>query len=363
MKVWPRPLSPVRANTPTVFVRPDGELGIAMPADVLMADVANYPRVLAAYLRFDFLRRQDDVDPSRVYLCTDPAERSRGPRIFLRVQNDILESVPYLHTLIDSDAIPAFALYGWSSANLSACQEQSWQWQQTFNAPPRVHLYEIPDKSLMSPMADFLAFKSATDGRIRKRIDSALAPLSVSQAKQLAQDILVVSRFYTLPLDSFLGIGAMENNYMSVRGDLGHQVWKRRAQRGDVVVKRRHGRVLVQNYSLGVWQITRETLRYAELLCLRDQRTRDYGRLPARLRPRFEQDPDDLQPETLTTYAGLFFRSLLDHFDGNVTQAVGAYNGGAENPNLAYAESVRTIAQYAHRVIANAARVETGGSI
>jgi Transglycosylase SLT domain len=212
-------------------------------------------------------------------------------------------------------------------------------------------------------MADFLAFKSATDARIRDRINSTFAPLSVSQAGQLAQDVLVVSRFYTFPLDSFLGIGAMENNYMSVRGDLGHQVWKRRAQRGDVVVKRRHGIVLVQNYSLGVWQITRETLRYAELLCLRDQRTRDYCRLPARLRPRFEQDPDDLQPETLTTYAGLLFRSLLDHFDGSVTQAVGAYNGGEENLNLAYAESVRTIAQYAHRVIANAARVETGGSI
>jgi hypothetical protein len=169
----------------------------------------------------------------------------------------------------------------------------------------------------------------------------------------MAEDIVSVADLYALPLDFFLGIGAMENNYMNVAGDLHHSTWKRRAEKGDVVLKRARGRVLVVNSSIGSWQITRETLRYAHRLYLRDGR--DYSGLPLRLRPSKELDVNQVDPPALTTYAGLLFRDLLDQCAGDVTLAVGAYNGGLGRPNLRYAEGVRTVAEYARRMLERAA--------
>ena len=73
----------------------------------------------------------------------------------------------------------------------------------------------------------------------------------------------------------------MENNYMDVNGDLTHAVWKKRAERGDIVLERGSKRVLVSDYSIGTWQISRETLRAAHQLYLKDKR--NYGELPPRL--------------------------------------------------------------------------------
>ncbi|HOK48144.1 MAG TPA: hypothetical protein PLK67_19505, partial [Bryobacteraceae bacterium] len=150
-----------------------------------------------------------------------------------------------------------------------------------------------------------------------------------------------------------LGIGAMEKNYMNVDGDLENTVWKRRAQNGDMGRKRRRGRVLVLNPSSGAWQITRETLRYVHRLYLKD--TRDYNALPARLRPPAKLDLDNVDPSVLTTYAGLLFRKLLDDFGGDVETAVGAYNGGAGNPNPKYAAGARTAAAHARLILEQAA--------
>ena len=228
------------------------------------------------------------------------------------------------------------------------------RFEALFRVPVSLSLPDIPDVELINPLADFLVFKSATDRRILQGIDPDLRVLNQAQAQELAQDMIVVARFYSLPLEYFMGIGAVENNYMDVRGDLAHTVWKRRPQRGDIILQRRRGRVLVENYSLGVWQITRETLRRAQNLYLEDRKTRDYSLLPERLRPEITPNPDDVQPETLTTYAGLLFRTLLDHFDGNIIQALGAYNGGVDKPNLVYAESVRNVATYSRVVLTHA---------
>ena len=178
-------------------------------------------------------------------------------------------------------------------------------------------------------------------------------PLTQSQATQLAADILTVADFYSLPLEFFLGIGAMENNYMNVKGDLQNAIWKKRAERGDVVLKRRAGRVLVLNPSSGIWQITRETLRYVHKLYLADQR--DYSALPERLRPSKEPNLGEPDTATLTTYAGLLFRKLIDDFSGDIGTAVGAYNGGTGNPNPEYEQGVRIAAEYAKHVIQQAA--------
>jgi hypothetical protein len=184
---------------------------------------------------------------------------------------------------------------------------------------------------------------------VRGRDESRPTSLSHEQATELAADIVAVAEFYDLPLDVFLGIGAMENNYLSIRGDLNHAVWKKKAARDDIILKRRRGRVLVSNYSIGVWQITRETLRYAHALYLTDKR--DYSQLPERLRPPPTLELDLTNSHVLTAYAGLLLRDLLDHFNGDVDKAVGAYNGGPRNPNLQYAAGVEAVAAYARNIL------------
>jgi soluble lytic murein transglycosylase-like protein len=65
-------------------------------------------------------------------------------------------------------------------------------------------------------------------------------------------------------------------------------------------------------------------------------------------------DVENVDPDLLTTYAGLLLRDLLDRFQGDVAKAVGAYNGGVSNPNLRYAAGVQMVADYARRVIERA---------
>ena len=219
--------------------------------------------------------------------------------------------------------------------------------------PIRRKLESIASLELAVYMREFIRFKSLTDPRVRKGIGPIPDVPSRAEAHRLATDIIAVADFFNLPVDFFLGVGAMENNFMHVRGDLGHAIWKRRAGMGDVVLKHYQSRVLVLNESIGIWQITRETLRYAHWLYVRGGR--DFSALPAHLKPLKELDLEELPPKTLTTYAGLLFRNLLDQFNGNVMKAVGAYNGGPGRPNLQYATGVEAVARHARKVIEHAA--------
>ena len=127
-------------------------------------------------------------------------------------------------------------------------------------------LEKLTAKQLLSRTARFLAFKSRTDPRVRESSGLNLVALGHQEATDLAVDIIAVAKFYDLPLDVFLGIGAMENNYLSIRGDITHSIWKRRPAKDDIILKRRRRRVLVSNYSVGVWQITRDAALRARLI-------------------------------------------------------------------------------------------------
>ena len=76
------------------------------------------------------------------------------------------------------------------------------------------------------------------------------------------------------------------------------------------------------NSSLGIWQITRQSLRYAHELFLCD--TRDYSKLPLEFRPTQLLDMNFLSSRVLTTYAALLLRDLLDYFDGSLFLASAA---------------------------------------
>jgi hypothetical protein len=335
------PLPPVRLEHEKMVV--------PFPTKVLLAEVGRFEDEMSAYLWFDYLRGRPGIDGSKVLLVV--ADNGSAPvyRIEIELPNDALAAIPFLARIQAKGLIEGFDLVFTVPAQLEYRREQTGIFVAAYQKPVERKLEKLPRKQLSSSTARFLAFKSHTDPRVRGSQESRPASLSQEQALELAADIIAVADFYELPLDIFLGIGAMENNYLSVRGDLNHAIWKRRAAKDDIILKRRRNKVLVSNYSQGVWQITRETLRYAHALYLKDKR--DYSRLPERLRPPRVLKLDLTDSHVLTTYAGLLLRDLLDRFNGDVEKAVGAYNGGPRNPNAQYAAGVQMVAEYARNIL------------
>jgi hypothetical protein len=352
-RTWPRTLT-IHPAAELPRIRIEGRrLLVVAASDAVLGQVARYHDELTAFLYFEYLRSLKQVESAHVLLTS--SETPEGPvyRILLQVSQNLLEAVPYLAQLQAEGFISEFAFDYVPALQLDYARQQTRLFESAYNLPVRRKLESLNPAELQSSMARFILFKSKTDRRVRERIEPVPAPLSLSQASRLAADIITVARFYDLPLAFFLGIGAMENNYMNVPGDLAHMVWKRRTQPGDIIIKRRRRRVLVWNYSLGPWQITRETLRYAHRLFLKDKR--DYNALPPRLRLPRVLNFEHVTPDVLTTYAGLLFRDLLDKFHGDVEKAVGAYNGGVRNPNLKYAAGVQAAADYARKILEAAA--------
>ena len=351
-RIWPRHL-------PFAFergmLRPkisDHRLVLPFSNDVACAEIASFDDQLEAFLRFEYLRGRDAGDAAKMFLTASHEGRRVSYKIFLLVPNDQLTALPRLNQMKSHGLIAHYEMVAWTQQDLAFAQQQSRMFEIAYNMPTQQKLETLPSFQLVPALADFLVFKSQTDWRVVGQSSSAPQPLTHRQALRLATDIIDVAHFYNLPLDYFLGVGAMENNYMNVDGDLAHAVWKKRAERGDIVLERGHKRVLVSDYSIGAWQISRETLRAAHQLYLKDKR--DYTKLPERLRPPRELDVNSVNSEVLTTYAGLELRDLLDRFGGNVDQAIGAYNGGVGNPNSRYAASVKNAALYARRVLEHA---------
>jgi hypothetical protein len=347
-QTWPRKVSLGTARYPSVQFDRD-TMVVPFPTETLLAEVGRFDDELSAYLWFDYLRSRPGVEGSQVLLTVSEREGAPLYRIEVVVPNNAVVAIPFLAQLEAKAFIEGFEL-GFSTKQVTERKrEQTNLFVATYKRPVEKEFKLLPRKQLLRPMVHFLVFKSRTDPRVRGRDESRPTSLSHVQATELAADIVAVAEFYDLPLDVFLGIGAMENNYLSIRGDLKHAVWKRKAAKDDIILKRRRGRVLVSNYSIGVWQITRETLRYAHALYLSDKR--DYSQLPERLRPPPTLELDLTNSHVLTAYAGLLLRDLLDHFNGDVDKAVGAYNGGPRNPNLQYAAGVEAVAAYARNIL------------
>ena len=348
-RLWPRHM---RASAHHGHLRPKLHgRNVALPFsnEVACAEIASFNDPLEAFLRYEYLRGRDPDEAAKIFLTRDHTSKRASYEIFMLVENDQLTAIPRLNRMETHGLITSYELVAWTRQDLSFAQQQSRMFENAYDVPTEQKLETLPSFQLLPALADFLVFKSQTDWRVVGQSTRAPQPLTHHQALRLASDILDVAHFYNLPLDYFLGVGAMENNYMDVNGDLTHAVWKKRAERGDIVLQRGRQRVLVSDYSIGAWQISRETLRAAHQLYLKDKR--NYDQLPPRLRPSRDLDVNSVNSEALTTYAGLVLRDLLDRFDGNVDQAIGAYNGGIRNPNPAYAAGVKNVALYARRVL------------
>jgi hypothetical protein len=283
-------------------------------------------------------------------------ESDTGPqyRLYVVLKNDLFPQNRKLATLQTSGYISGYQFLSPPRFQIEQWMKQTRLFGAAYDRPVRKRLLQLPRKELTSAVARFILFKVRTDRRVREQIEPDLnRPLTPEDAHDFAADMIDVAKFYDIPLDMLLGIGAMENNYLDVRGDKKHAIWKKRAHPGDIILERRNGRVLVSDYSMGPWQITRETLRYVHNLYLHDHR--DYSQLPERLRPPKRLDLNHVATETLTTYAGVLLRKLLDDFHGNVAKAQGAYNGGPRNPNLEYSQGVSLVSAYARKILSMAA--------
>jgi hypothetical protein len=346
LAVQPRALLPVPAF--------DGNrVLLTVPGYAPTAEVTTYKDELFAYLMFDHLRHYPAFSSGKLLLAFDPDDPAEPYRLIFRASDDLLAAFATGAELGAAGTLRTGGVRLIPVSRVSVYDKQTQLFDAAYNLPVRKKLEQLPRNAVENYLRRFIRFKSMTDPRIRRRLEPVPAPLSAVEAQQIAGDILTVADFYSLPLEYFLAIAAVENNYMNVRGDLQHSIWKRRPAPDDVVLEKKRGRVRVRNDSAGVWQITRETLRYTHSLYKRD--TRDYSALPEHLRPPETLDVQQVSPKVLTTYAGLLLRDLLDRFDGDVTLAVSAYNGGPARPNLRYGEHVFRAAAHARRVVEGAA--------
>ena len=362
-RLWPMDL-PVsaRPKIPVTAVK-DKRLIVPFSPEVPAAEIATFNDQMEAFLRFEYLRgreAREGRDTSHMYLTATNTKKGPHYRIFVVTDNDLLTAVPLVASFKSRNLITHYEFQTWSQKEYNYYQEQSHTFDVAYDVPTQQKLESLTSSNLLPALAQFLIFKSQTDNRVVDSSDPAARPLTREQAMQLASDILEVAHFYDLPLDYFMGVGAMENDYMDINGDLTHTVWKKRADRGDIVLRRTKKRVMVSDYAMGTWQITRQTLRAAHELYLHDKR--DYSQLPLRLRPSRVLDLDNVSDAVLTTYAGLLLRDLLDHFGGDVEKAIGAYNGGVKSPNPNYASSVKNIADYARRILEHAPEAGNPGS-
>jgi len=305
-------------------------------------------------LRFQYLQGLEELAGSTILMMNKESDTGPQYRLYVILKNDLFPQNEKLASLQISGYISGYQFFSPPRFQIVQWMKQTRLFESAYDRPVRKRLLQLPRKELTSAVAKFILFKVRTDRRVRAQIEPDLnKPLTPEDAGDFAANMIDVAQFYHIPVDMLLGIGATENNYLDVRGDLKHAIWKKHAHRGDIILKRKNGRVLVSDYSVGPWQITRETLRYVHRFYLHDDR--DYSQLPERLRPPKRLDLDHVDTDILTTYAGLLLRKLLDDFNGDVAKAQGAYNGGPRDPNLQYSDGVSLVSNYARRILSMAA--------
>src|SRR6266550_679516 len=255
-RLWPLDLpASAHPRVPMTAVA-NQQLVLPFTPGVPVAEVASFNDQLEAFLRFEYLRGREaraGHDTSHMLLTAVNTKKAPHYKIFIVTNNDLLAAISQLADLEGRNLIAHYELETWSEKELSYYQQESHTFDVAYDLPTEQKLETINSSRMLPALAQFLIFKSQTDNRVVDGSQDAPRPLTREQATELASDILDVAHFYDLPLDYFMGVGAMENDYMDVNGDLTHAVWKKRAQRGDIVLRRTRKRVMVSDYAMGAY--------------------------------------------------------------------------------------------------------------
>ena len=223
-RTWPRRLALSKKPLPSVRFE-SGQMIVPLPTEVLIGEVGSFDNELSAYLWFDYLRSRRGVDSSQVLLVV--RENGDGTPLYqiqVVLPNDALTAIPFLAQLERKRFIQRFDLAFSSRVAIQYSRKQTEVFAAAYKRPVAHSLEKLTAEQLLARTARFLAFKSRTDPRVRTMSGSVIAALGQEEATDLAADIIAVAKFYDVPLDVFLGIGAMENNYLSIRGDLTHSI-------------------------------------------------------------------------------------------------------------------------------------------
>ena len=71
-RTWPRPLrAAAQTQFPKIFFK-NGRMGIAMPAEALVADFGPYGDTLNTYLYLSLVRSRKEIDSTQVMTCSPP---------------------------------------------------------------------------------------------------------------------------------------------------------------------------------------------------------------------------------------------------------------------------------------------------
>ena len=218
----------------------NGKTVLSMPNGTLVGEVGTYTDELTAYLRFDYLKGLQSINSAKLIIVTQEKDGRPEYEIYLLLPNDILAAYHTLAGLTIGGHIRGFELESPPPSEVQRWEKETALFNAAYRRPVRKRLLHMPRKALTSSVASFILFKIRTDRRVRQRLEPAAGKeLSRDDARNFAADMIAVAEFYDIPLDMLLGVGAMENNYLDIRGDLKHAVWKSLAQPGDIVLRRR----------------------------------------------------------------------------------------------------------------------------
>jgi hypothetical protein len=212
---------------PAELIR-NGRATVRCPAAVFATRVATFRDELFAYMMYQHYRSSSPFRNDELLLRYAGDGGEAKYHVLVVLTNDYIASVERVAELHSTRQIEGFEWRLLSQVTLTAYRNQTSLFHSAYNLPVRRTMEELPKSELRALLRRFIRFKSTTDPRVRGRMEPVPSVLSSEDAHRLAGDIIAVAEFYDLPLEYLLGIGAMENNYMVVRGDLQHSIWKRR---------------------------------------------------------------------------------------------------------------------------------------
>lgn len=223
----PRPLQiPQRMSSPATILE-NGRLVLRTPGSTLVADLARYDDELFADLMFDYVRSRPVLSDREVLVVPALEDETLAYRVKVLLPNDVFAAMPRLYALGQEFPFLTPTMLVVDDRLVQIQRQQTEAFVRAYNFPAYAKLEQLSTKEVVAFARRFIRFKSNTDPRIRRQIEPVPHPLSREEAQRLAEGIVTVAEFYELPLEFFLGIGAMENNYMNVKGDLGNAIWKR----------------------------------------------------------------------------------------------------------------------------------------